>query len=67
MPTFRLCCSLTVSAYTEVEAQTAEEAIAIAATRGVADIGRFNPDQETEEWLPDSDGEPADISVEGFR
>lgn len=62
MPIFNLSCSVTVSAYTEVEADTLEEAIEEAEGRDVA-IGRLHTGNEPNEvWIiEDADGSPEGI------
>ena len=62
MPIFKFSAKVTVSAYTEVEANTAEEALAEAETRQVV-IGGLNSGNDPDEsWIiDDADGEPEDI------
>lgn len=61
MSTFRLSCHVTISAVTEVEAESLEEAIAIAASRGVEFDMAGNEVEES--WLvSDFDGTPHNIS-----
>lgn len=64
MPKFTLTGTITISAYTEVEAETLEEAINEAKNRGNAQIikdGSYNPEGE---WIVDElDGEVQNISA----
>lgn len=59
---YKLGASVTVSAYTEVEAESLEEAIEIAETREV-EIGtkRSGVDHEEVWAITEADGEPQDI------
>jgi glycerol-3-phosphate O-acyltransferase len=63
MPTFKLTASVTVSAYTTVEADTLEDAIAVAAERHVV-IGGINSGESYDEsWIiEDADGEAENIA-----
>ncbi|HBU29104.1 MAG TPA: hypothetical protein DEB56_05175 [Thiobacillus sp.] len=62
MPIFNLSCKVTVSAYTEVEAATLEEAIAEAGSRDVAIGGLHTGNEPDEVWIiDDADGCPEDI------
>jgi len=62
---FRLSCKVTVSAATEVEAKSLEEAIAIAAGRDVVLGGVGSGAYENETWIiDDADGMPFDIAAE---
>ena len=63
MATFTFSASVTVSAYTEIEADTYEEALEIATERELAGFCAqpFDGD-ETESWHIDTDGEPVDIT-----
>lgn len=62
MPKFRLSAQVTVSAYTEVEAATLDEAIKEAEGRLVV-IGGMNSGEDADEsWIiDDADGEATDI------
>lgn len=62
MTIFKLSCAVTVSAYTEVEAETLEAAIKIAAARDVQ-IGGLHTGVDPEEtWtIEEADGSPTDI------
>jgi hypothetical protein len=62
MPTFRLTADVTVSATTVVEADTLEEAIAIAEDRAAAIGGIGTGEDETENWIiEEADGLPKNI------
>ena len=62
MPKFELSCSVTVSAYTTVEAETLEKAIQIAEGRQVVLGGPGCGESEDESWIiEEADGSPADI------
>lgn len=65
MPVFKLCGHLTVSCWTEVEAETLEEAMKIAEFRHVANLpyGPFSTSVNTS-WHYGSDGIPFDIRNE---
>lgn len=52
---------VTVSCWTEVEAETEEEAVAIAKQRSMADIHIDGSYQEDEYWHMEIDGEPTDV------
>lgn len=59
---FRLSCAVTVSACTEVEADSLAEAIAIAESREVVLGGLHSGADETEQWIiEDADGDPTGI------
>lgn len=59
---FMLTCHVTVSAYTEVEAETLEQAIAEAGGRDVVLGGATSGEDESVSWLiEDVDGEPQNI------
>lgn len=62
MAIFHLGCSVTVSAYTLVEAGTLEEAIELSSGRMTV-IGGINSDESEEEsWIiEEADGTPEDI------
>lgn len=63
MKTFHLAGTVTVSAYTTVEADTLEEAIRIAEHRPVEFAG--GPHRRSEWWLvEDIDGSPTEIEAE---
>lgn len=60
MPMFRLAASITVSAYTTVEAETEDDAIRIAETRPVEFSS--GPYSRQEHWLiEEADGSPQNI------
>ena len=62
MPVFRLGALVTVSAYTEVEAETLEDAIAEAAGREIVLGSLHNGSDKSEQWVIDAaDGEPTNI------
>lgn len=63
MPKFRLSCAVTVSAYTEVQAKSLEEAIEIAEARQVVlSLGVGCGAAPEEDWVIDAaDGVPCDI------
>lgn len=66
MKTFRLTGVVTVSAYTEVEAETEAEAIKKAMEREVVLGGFVGAADGTEEWvIDDADGTPQDVTVAG--
>lgn len=59
---FHLSAAFTVSAYTTVEAETLDEAMAIARSRAGVIGGNGSGAQATESWIiEDVDGEPQDI------
>lgn len=63
MPEFRLACTVTVSAYTKVEAATLEEAMKIAETRSVEMWG--GACTKDAHWIVDSlDGLPQNIEAD---
>lgn len=64
MPKFIVSGQMTVSCWTEVEADTAEEARSIAAQRAVADVLIDGGYQVDECWHLDNDGMPSIESVE---
>ncbi len=64
MKKYRVMCKLEVSAYTQVEAGSVEEAMRIASERTVADPPVYQRGQENEEWLVDHDGEPQEIQID---
>lgn len=65
MPKFKLGCHVTVSAYTEVEADTLEQAIEQADGREVVIGGLGSGTDPQEQWvIEDADGVPFDIHVE---
>ncbi len=61
MPTYKLCSLVTISVHTEVEADSLEEAIAIANERGLSMI--HDEGDPTEEWVTSGelDGTIGDI------
>jgi hypothetical protein len=62
MPKFKLSSHVTVSAYTEVEADTLEEAIKISERRDVVLGGPGSGAYPDESWIiDDADGAPTDI------
>lgn len=62
MKTFNLGCKVTVSAYTEIEAETLEDAIAIGKSRQVVIGGTGTGALPDESWLiTEADGMPCDI------
>lgn len=63
MKTWRLGANVTVSAYTDVEAETLEEAIDIAESRGVEIGGPTSGVDSFESWVV----EEADGSAEGIH
>lgn len=61
MATYRLGCMVGVSAYTDVEADSLEEAVAIAEQREVVLAGSGGEDP-SEQWvIDDADGTPTEI------
>ena len=61
---FNLTAQVTISVYTEVEAETIEEAIEIAQERELMGITRTGVDTEQDTWLCDElDGMPENISL----
>ena len=62
MPVFKLSCLVGVSAYTEVEAETLEDAIEEAKRREVVIGGPRSGYYPEESWIiEDADGEPTEI------
>jgi hypothetical protein len=62
MAQFNLSGTVTVSIYTEVEAETLEEAIEIAKGRNIEKSRWGDKHQETQVWVTDDyDGEPMNI------
>lgn len=62
MEKFRLTASVTISVYTEVEAETLEEAKAIAEGRELCSITNTSGDTADVAWMCDElDGTPMDI------
>lgn len=65
MKTFSLSCKVTVSAYTEVQANTLEEAIEIAGRRDVQIGGIASGNDPDESWIiEEADGAPDEITAE---
>ena len=64
MSKFKLSCSVTVSAYTEIEAATEEEAIEIGRRREVVIGGPGSGEDPEESWIvEDADGLPCNIVI----
>lgn len=64
MPKFKLSAAVTVSAFTVVEADTAEEAIEIAEEREAVIGGWGTGESEDESWIvSEADGTPHDIKI----
>lgn len=62
MASFRLNCQVTVGAYTEVEAETLEEAIKISEWREVVVGGSCSDADPSESWVIEAaDGSPHEI------
>jgi len=62
MEKFRLTANVTISVYTEVEAETIEEAKAIAEERELCSITNTGGDTEDDVWMCNElDGMPLDI------
>jgi hypothetical protein len=62
VPIYKLGCQVTVSAYTEVEADTLEEAIKEAVMRNVVIGGLHTGNEPDESWIiDDADGSPEGI------
>lgn len=62
MKTFNLTATVTISVYTEVEAETLEEAIKIADERHLMSIVPNGGDTASDTWMADElDGMPVDI------
>ena len=65
MPTFKFSAFVTVSAYTEVEADTLEEAMEEAEGREVVIGGLHSGTQAAESWIIDeADGSAENISLD---
>lgn len=64
MTTYKVFGKMTVSCWTEVEADSEKEAIAEAHRRGVAEHHIDGSYPEDECWHFDADGEPYDFRVE---
>jgi hypothetical protein len=65
MPLFKLGCHVTVSAYTQVQADTAEEALRIGRDREVVIGGLHSGADAGEQWvIEDADGDPTEVKVE---
>lgn len=62
MKTFKLIASITITIYTNVEAETLSDAIFIAANRDVMQIPTNIGEDKNEEWVADElDGMPEDL------
>jgi hypothetical protein len=62
LKTFKLNCHVTVSAYTEVQAGSLDDAIKIAAARDVVIGGIGTGNEPDESWIiEDADGAPQNI------
>ena len=62
MKKFALTSQITISLYTEVEAETLEEAIEIAKERDLMAIARTGGETEEDTWMADElDGMPVNI------
>ncbi len=62
MKIYKLGCKVTVSAYTEIEADTLESALKQAANREVVLGGVGSGSSPDESWIiDDADGEPSEI------
>jgi hypothetical protein len=62
MRKFRLTASVTISVYTEVEAETLDEAIKLADQRSLMDVVKSGGNSEKYTWMCDElDGTPYDI------
>lgn len=59
---YQIAAKVTVSAYTEVDADTEEEALRIAANRHLGSISNNEPSEEF--WNIDSDGIPFDLEID---
>jgi predicted metal-dependent TIM-barrel fold hydrolase len=63
MKNFKLTAEITISLYTEVEAETLEEAIAIAEERDLMAIVGTGGDTKNDTWMADElDGMPKNIT-----
>ena len=63
MTKFRLTANVTISVYTEVEAETLDEAIKLADDRSLMDVVQSGGDSEKYTWMCDElDGTPYDIN-----
>ena len=66
MPIFKFSAKVTVSTYTEVDADTEEEARAEAKVRDVVLGGLHSGNEPCESWIiDDADGTPEDIRNDG--
>jgi hypothetical protein len=66
MPQFKLFATVSVSAFTTVEADSAQAALDIALGREVVLGGNGSGNDSSDNWIiEDGDGEPFDIRVEG--
>lgn len=62
MAKFKLVANVTISVYTEVEAESLEEAISIAEERELMPIVHSGGESEEDTWMCDElDGSPMDI------
>ena len=62
MKTFKLTAKVTISVYTEVEAETFEEALEIAGERSI-EQGNWDSENKKDSWISDEyDGEIFDIN-----
>ena len=65
MPKFTLSAQITVSAFTQVEAATKDEALAVAAGRSAV-LGGVGAGWDADDFwvIEDADGAPCDVKVE---
>lgn len=63
MKTFKLNATVTISLYTEVEAETLQEAIEISQERSIEMVNNWGSDEQAQEvWVSSEfDGSPTDI------
>ena len=62
MPKFNLTASVTISVYTDVEAETLEKAIEIAKKRDITNYKWGDKEQVNQSWISDEfDGSPINI------
>ena len=64
MTTYRIIGTVGVSCWTDVEAESPEEAVRLAAQRGLADHHIDGSFGEDESWHFDNDGTPGNLRVE---